>query len=136
MNRPDLKKADKSTLDYIEYLEGCLNGVDELSLALQYATHILAGDIYKLCDGTGIEMKETDEGVEYINHLSILKGSPKDKTFDQLMDVFTNFGSKIMAVNKNNKPQAQEKGKIGVKPGGNPFEHVITEVKRNGNPRI
>lgn len=127
MEKPDLTFVDDDVAQYVEYLEACLSGVDELSKALRYASSILAKDIYKLCDGSAFIIKE---GVA-INQLSILRGDPKDKTFDQLMDVYSNFGKNITGI--GNKGAKAEKNTGKFKPGDSFYENAMRDIKKNGS---
>lgn len=136
MDRP-ITELPQEWVKYIEYIEGCLNGSSELILALNTVSRVFAVDINMLCDGDIVEwVAEGDKDVPKIR-LTFLSGDAKDKTFERLMVLFDKF-DKIKALSQHFKgaEQAKVTSKIHLKAGGNPFEHVIRDLKNNGNTKV
>lgn len=52
MFRPDLKKADKETIAYIEYLEGQVSGADNVILEIRFALDVIAKELHCISTGT------------------------------------------------------------------------------------
>ena len=121
MVRPDISALPANIKAYIAELESCIHGSDELSVSLSKASSKLAQDIDNLCD--------PQDNYAY----KILKGDAKDKHFDQLMNVFNIFGTKIIGVTKKMKP-AEQVGKFKAE-GGNYYEHALKEAK-NGKSKV
>lgn len=144
MKKPDLIKISPEVLDYIDYLESCLNGSSELIQALNTASKVFADDLNMLCEGTAFEWQAGEseegdsEGKDVIKvRLTLLSGDAKDKTFERIMVLFDKF-DKIKALSQHFKGIATPvvaKSKINLKPGGNVYEHVLDQVK-NGRSRV
>ncbi len=52
MFRPDLKKADKATIEYIEYLEGQVSGADNVISEIRFALDVIAKELHCISTGT------------------------------------------------------------------------------------
>lgn len=134
MERPNELGDNKATADYIEYLEGCLNGSSELILALNTASRVFAEDINIICEGG--EIYDMDV-IGAKSKMTLLSGDSKDKTFDRIMVLFDKF-DKIKALSQHftgSEQSKQSTKKINMKPGGNIYEHVINQVK-NGHSKV
>lgn len=116
MDRPNTDGSGKLVLDYIEYLEGCLNGANELIVELNLTSRQFAKDL---------EFHRTGEGeAKYIGK------SDKTKKFEHVMTLFDKF-DKIKAL------AAVFKGVEKEKSTGNTFEDVSKKVqaKLNGSSK-
>ncbi len=114
MDRPAEFGNNKVTADYIEYLEGCLNGANELIVELNLTSRVFAKDL---------EFHRTGEGeAKYIGK------SDKTKKFEHVMTLFDKF-DKIKALASVFKGLEKEKTT------GNTFEDVSKKVqaKLNGS---
>ena len=122
MKRPD--RIPPEMVEYVEFLEGCLNGADELIVEM-----ILTSKIF----GNDLRAYRTGEGeIKYIGK------SDKTKKFEHVMVLFDKF-DKIKALSQHfkgtSKPDETISNRIKIKPGGNIYEHVLEEVK-NGRTRV
>lgn len=131
MERPELTGLEKPVIDYIEYLEGCLNGSSELILALNRASKVFALDLDKICDGDDYEIKKTksSEGEDIeteICTLVFLSPDSKDKTFDKVMKLFEKFDS-IKTLSQYFKSTEKEKST------GNTFEDTSRKIQAKLN---
>lgn len=125
MKRPEITTIDPEVLAYIEYLEGCLNGSDNLTAALARANQTLADEINAICDG--------DPKYKF----KIIKQDPKDKTLPNILSIFNIFGTKISEVTKQFKKEQPEQDlqKRKLPPGGNIYEDTLGRIK-NGNAKV
>lgn len=106
----------------VQHLRDCLNGANELIVELNLTSKVFAKDL---------EAYRTGEGeIKYIGK------ADKTKKFEHVMTLFDKF-DKIKALAHHFKGAEKEKasGKLKIKPGGNIYEHVLSEVKQNGNAK-
>lgn len=134
MERPEVERLEQSIVDYIDYLEGCLNGSSELILALNTASRVFADDLNIICSGEPVYDLDVP-GAKSL--LTLLSGDSKDKTFDRIMVLFDKF-DKIKALSQHftgvNHTAKQQGKKVVVPPGGNIYETVIKEM--NGRSKV
>lgn len=116
MDRPNVISADSAVIAYIEYLEGCLNGANELQKELAFTCHILAEDLKLANNGK-------------VSGFKLLSGNKDDKIFERIF---------IMVKNKTDLASLsllpkEEKSKST----GNTFEDVSKKVqaKLNGTAK-
>ena len=113
MKRTDLEKLSKEQLIEI------LNGVNELQVQLSITCNTLAQDLRFLNEGKAELMKILNSDEKYFERFIVLVKCRSDLNSLSLL------------------PEPQEKiGTKKIKAGDNVFEHVIREVKRNGNPNV
>lgn len=133
MERPKVEGLEQPVVEYINYLEGCLNGSSELILALNTASRVFADDLNIICSGEPVYDLDVP-GAKSL--LTLLSGDSKDKTFDRIMVLFDKF-DKIKALSQHFTGAKQiQPTKLTLKPGENIFEKVITEVKKNGSSKV
>lgn len=112
MDRPEQLGDNKATTDYIEYLEGCLNGANELQKELAYTCHILAEDL-KLANGGKV------------SGFKLLSGNKDDKIFER---IFIMVKNKTDLASLSLLPKSERE-----KEKGNAFEEVSKRISEKIN---
>jgi hypothetical protein len=104
-----------------EQLLEILNGVPELQVQLSHLCAKIASEIQLINSGN-------------VTELPILRGD--DKLFEKLMVVvkMRNDLSLLSLLPKQEDDAPMVSGKLKIKPGDNPYEHMIKQVK-NGNSK-
>lgn len=106
-----------------EQLIAILNGASELQIELAHLAHTIAMEIRKVNSG------QTED-------LTILNGD--DKLFERLVALIKlklELSSLSLLPKSEEKVEHNANGVLKLKPGDNPYEHIVKQVKKNGNTK-
>lgn len=142
MKKPDLTGITAEQLAYINYMEGCLEGTPNLITSLNHLNNVLADDIRKIADGNDFEVyyvSDEDGNPERKERttLTLLCPDKDDKTFDKVMKIISSQDhfKKLAIVKTVTEDEVKTSTKLTIPVGGNAFEHIIREVKKNGGSK-